>query len=181
MTLRQLHTNAAAHEIIARSSTRRESYPRLWLAWDLRGSSPTVPHPWSAEAEIEALRKTVAMAWKRKGLALDLEALTPDDLTIVNELRANAHGELGSWGRVLYIATPSEIEPILARVTLVARATSRYEFGIPAAWEDVGRPLTWPDLELSPATFPWPVRHEWEQRTGRDSSWWTSHARAATA
>ena len=73
-TLRQLHTHAVVKGIIARSSTRCDRYPLLWLAWDLRGSSPTVPHPWSAEAEIEALRKTVAMAWKRKGLALDLEA-----------------------------------------------------------------------------------------------------------
>jgi hypothetical protein len=39
-------------------------------------------------------------------------------------------------------------------------------------WEDVLRPLTWADLNLDPATFPWSEHREWEQRTGLDSSWW---------
>lgn len=117
------------------------------------------------------------MNWIRKGLRLRLENLTPDDLTVIQRLRAKPLGEIGTWERVLYLATPNEIEPLLAQVQLDARTASWRKFNDfaesgSAAWDNVCRPMTWADLDLNPATFPWPVRREWEARTGRDSSWW---------
>jgi hypothetical protein len=174
LTLEQLRSDPAASQIILRSITRRELYPLLWLDSDLCHKD-SIADPWSSSAEIETLRAEVAMNWLRKGLRLGLGELTPDDLTIVDRLRANPSDAIGTWVQVLYLATPNEIEPLLAHVQLDARSASWRQFNDfaeSAAWDNVCRPLTWADLDLNPATFPWPVRREWEARTGRNSSWW---------
>jgi hypothetical protein len=62
------------------------------------------------------------------------------------------------------IATPSEIEAVLAKVLFVARAIDRDKSRQIIAWEDVGRPLNWDDLKLDPATFPWEEWRNWEER-----------------
>jgi hypothetical protein len=71
-------------------------------------------------------------------------------------------------------STPSEIEKAfailggqqigvdIAKVWLYARVDERDQHGYPATWQDVGRPLTWADLELDPASFP--VRRQADQR-----------------
>jgi hypothetical protein len=152
----------AAKEIVQRSATRREHYPRIWLplcgAWR---RDPIIAEPWSEAAEIEALRNEVARQWERRGLALVLDALTPAELGIVKRLQDSGYHTLGTWGRVQYLVkSPDEIE--IAKVWLYARVDERDKHGYPATWQDVGRPLTWADLELDPATFP--VRCRADQR-----------------
>ena len=138
----------AASEIVQRSATRREHYPRIWLplcgAWR---PDPIIAEPWSAEAEIEGLRNEVARDWERRGLALVLDALTPAELGIVKRLQDSGYHTLGTWGRVQYLVkSPDEID--IAKVWLYARVDERDQHGYPATWQDVGRPLTWADLEL---------------------------------
>jgi hypothetical protein len=163
-----------AREITLRSTTRRERYPLLWEGVHRnRSGHPAIPDPWSIEAEIEALRNDVAINWEPRGLALDLDTLTPDDLTILDHLQPKWTMGLAYWHFVKRIATPSEIEAVLAKVFLVARSNGRDEYGLPMTsnemtWEDVLRPLTWADLKLDPATFPWAEHREWERLR---SSW----------
>jgi hypothetical protein len=152
----------AAKEIVQRSITRRERYPNIWLplcgAWR---RDPIIREPWSEAAEIEALRNEVARDWERRGLALILDELTPAELGIVKRLQDSGYHTLGTWGRVQYLVkSPDEIE--IAKVWLYARVDERDQHGYPATWQDVGRPLTWADLELDPASFP--VRSQTDQR-----------------
>jgi hypothetical protein len=58
------------------------------------------------------------------------------------------------------VKSPDEID--IAKVWLYARVDERDQHGYPATWQDVGRPLTWADLELDPASFP--VRRQADQR-----------------
>jgi hypothetical protein len=162
----------AMRMIMLRSTTRRERYPLLWEGLHRHHGDPTIPEPWSVEAEIEALRNDVAMMWEWRGLALDLDALTTDDLTILDHLQPKWTSGLAYWFFVKRIATPTEIEAVLAKVLLVARAIDRDKSGQIIAWEDVGRPLSWGDLKLDPATFPWEEWRKWEDwRKADDSPW----------
>jgi hypothetical protein len=172
-TLEELQAHPAFIEIMLRSTTRSERYRILWCFGENR-SHPVVAEPWSAEAEIEALRSEVAISWERRGLALVLDALTPDDLTIISRLL------FPDWFHIVRFATLAEIEQVLAKVQLDARAatTERNESGFPVEWEELRRPLTWADVNLDPATFPWWYRRQWEQaRPGEASSWWRSKSR----
>jgi hypothetical protein len=163
----------AMRMIILRSTTRRERYPLLWLGLHRhRSGHPAIPEPWSVEAEIEALRNDVARMWEWRGLALDLDALTTDDLTILDHLLPKWTYGLAYWFFVKQIATPTEIEAVLAKVVLVARAIDRDDSGQIIAWEDVGRPLNWGDLKLDPATFPWEEWRKWEDQRKADKSSW---------
>ena len=75
-------------EIVLRSTTRREQYPLLWEGVHRRrGHDLTTPEPWSVEAEIEAIRNDIALMWEHEGLALNLDALTTYDLTILDHLQ----------------------------------------------------------------------------------------------
>jgi hypothetical protein len=170
--------NLARKEIRLRAITRRDRYPLLWEGLHRhRIDHPAIPKPWSVEAEIEALRKDVAIMWEGTGLALDLAALTPDDLTVLDHLQPKWTGGLAYWQFVACIATPTEIEAVLAKVLLVSRAIDRNKFDIDwetTLWEDVGRPLNWQDLDLDPATFPWDVWRRCEERRkvgGAPTSW----------
>ena len=165
LTLEQLQAHPS--EIILRSTTRRERYPLLWRSLNKDRSLAVVAEPWDAEAEIKALRSGVAISWELRGLALVLDTLTIDDLTIIDHLRSASY-----WRPIVYIATPAEIELVLAKVQLDARAATneRDKSGFPIAWEEVHRPLTWADLKLNPATFPWDLRRELE-RYGDLSRW----------
>ena len=166
----------AIREIMLRSSTRRERYPLLWEGVHRRRSGhAAIPKLWSVEAEIEALRNDVAMMWEGRGLVLDLDALTTADLTILDHLLPKGIWGLAYWNYVQRIATPTEIEAVLAKVIFVARAIDRDNADFnwkTTAWEDVGRPLNWDDLKLDPATFPWDEwrkREDW--RKADDSPW----------
>ena len=117
---------------------------------------------------IEALRDDVALMWEHRGLALDLDALTPDDLTVLDALQPKWSMGLAYWSFVKRIATPPEIEAVLAKVLFVSRSIKRDESGETIAWENLGRPLNWHDLHLDPATFPW---EEWRKAGKAPSSW----------
>jgi hypothetical protein len=160
------------NEMVLRSTTRREQYPNLWFGiHQRRGGDLAIPEPWSAEAEIEAIRNDVALMWEWRGLALNLDALTTHDLTILDYLQPKWSLGLAYWNRVKTIATPTEIEAVLAKVLLVARAIERDKSGKIISWENIGRPLNWTDLKLDPDTFPW---QEWRRlqdaRKNRDST-----------
>ena len=103
-------------------------------------------------------------------MALDLDALTPNDLTVLDALQPKWSVGLAYWFFVKRIATPSEIEAVLAKVSFVARAIDRDKSGQIIAWEDVGRPLNWDDLKLDPATFPWEEWRKWEAWRKADDS-----------
>jgi hypothetical protein len=170
--LEQMRAHPAGGQLMVRSDTRRGAYAMLWRRSKMRDQHRN--DLWSAETEIELLRNEVAADWERKGLRLVLGHLTPDDLTIMSSLQDTGFGTKGSWTNVVYLAKPSEIEPLLDRAQLVACATAFDKCCFPVAWKDVGRPLIWADFGLVPETYPWHVRREWEQRTGRDSTWWRS-------
>jgi len=166
----------ASREIMLRSSTRREQYPLLWEGLHRhRSGHPRIPKLWSVEAEIQALRDDVVLMWERRGLALDLDALTTDDLTILDHLQPKWGAGLAYWDFVWRIAKPTEIDAVLAKVLLVARAIDPYNADFnwkTTAWENVGRPLNWHDLRLDPATFPW---DKWRKQEGgrkaEDTPW----------
>jgi hypothetical protein len=166
LTLEQLQAHPS--EIILRSTTRRERYPLLWRSLHKNRSHAVVAEPWSAESEIKALRSGVAISWEGRGVALVLDTLSIDDLTIIDHLRVASL----NWCPLAYIATPAEIELVLAKVQLDARAATneRDKFGFPVAWEEIHRPLSWADLNLNPATFPWDVRRQLEPYC--NLSWW---------
>jgi len=109
--------------------------------------------------------------WEWRGLALNLDALTTHDLTILDHLQPKWSLGLAYWNCVKTIATPTEIEAVLAKVLLVARAIERDKSGKIISWENIGRPLNWTDLKLDPDTFPW---QEWRRlqdaRKNRDST-----------
>jgi hypothetical protein len=170
-SLEQLQAHPAFTEITLRSTTRRNRYRRLWRSSDKNRSHVVVAEPWSAEAEIEALRSEIAMRWERMGLALVLDELTLDDLTIFDRLVP------ARWFSIVRFAKPDELETVLARVQLDGRAASneRNEAGFPLKWEELHRPLTLADLNLDPETYPWWYRRQREQAyPGRASSWWRS-------
>src|SRR5262249_30073828 len=89
---------AARHEIVLRSATRRGRYPLLWLPLGEWRRDPIITEPWSADREIEALRKEVVMNWERRGLALRLDALTPWELGIMDRLQGILVLLLGKLG-----------------------------------------------------------------------------------
>jgi hypothetical protein len=109
LTLEQLQAHPS--EIILRSTTRRERYPLLWRSLNKDRSHAVVAEPWSAEAEIKALRSQVAINWEGRGLVLVLDTLSIDDLTIIDHLRVASL----YWRPIVYIATPAEIELCLQR------------------------------------------------------------------
>ena len=93
------------NEMVLRSTTRREQYPDLWFGiHQRRGGDLAIPEPWSAEAEIEAIRNDVALMWEWRGLALNLDALTTHDLTILDHLQPKWSLGLAYWNCVKTIA-----------------------------------------------------------------------------
>lgn len=122
--------------------------------------------PWSIASEWKAIKRRLEWSWRRKGeaigqpLELDTSGATVVAATLAAELMhpglwaLPTPAPVTSWVSVLYHGVPNEISPELATIKLN---------GASMKLEAIG---------LTPDSYPWNVREEWEARTGRTSEWW---------
>jgi hypothetical protein len=159
LTIQQLQAHPVASEIMLRSATRRERYPDLWQIQMSWRHDIVVPRPWSAEREIEVFRTDIALNWEKRGLALGLGGLTPEELPVLEHLRPQLQMDAwrsrnlpATWSYVQRIAALPEIERAAAKIWFDSRATNLLECHQmeDIRWEPVERPLTLADLKLDP-------------------------------
>ena len=162
-TLQQFEAHPLAGEIVMRSATRRQRYPFLWQIQMWWRDNIAVPRPWSAELEIEVFRSEIALNWEKRGFALGLDGLSPDELRLSEHFRPLPHLDAwitrklpATWSCIRHFATLPRIQQAVAKIWFDSRATNLHECAQmeELRWEPVERPLTLADLKLDPATFP---------------------------